>query len=543
MQFTPQQLAGGPKFSSTTRIGNWQEEIAMEEAKVENFQRRAASGSLSLRKLEHKIAVCTEIVPHSYSGDGFVRFGDTVILRHDISGSILACDPFERVDVSNETYMVSTIAEECVPKARNTFRIVRPPKRLQDVTDNEADPIVYIGQPFLLAANESLLVQPGMNILAPALYLASTRKSERTATKRTNRQMAYMTTTLDADAVWTTSMPSKGKGNGTERFLALGTPVSVATSYQVTHRQTNMFLTCDPSFKTQTEFGLEYECYADRSTAYGKIGLMVREFKGESTSQTLTKPDSPSFSWHFVTSKDRGASVDSRVLPTPATPENVIRQMREFIRGRGLDAFWNLRDFLHQIEKKLLVAGKVGPLTRVFERFYLVVSYLLADYSSRRPRHFAVSVHQVDREDLREAVIHWGLNFPPRYMDMALDQVDNSRMGLIDVKELLRLLRGPLSPSRGAILREVFAALDTAGEGTVSVATLQQRFRGGDHPLVSIGGFSEAYALEHFLQSLEVNRKLPTRCTYEMFADYYADLSAAVDDDGYFESIVRSNWA
>eukprot|EP01033_Poteriospumella_lacustris_P022176 gene22176-16614_t len=37
MKFTPQQLAGGPKFSSVTRIGNWQEEIALEESKVDNF--------------------------------------------------------------------------------------------------------------------------------------------------------------------------------------------------------------------------------------------------------------------------------------------------------------------------------------------------------------------------------------------------------------------------------------------------------------------------------------------------------------------------
>eukprot|EP01039_Chlorochromonas_danica_P006120 gene6120-6738_t len=507
MQFTPQQLAGGPKFSPVTRIGNWQEELAMEEAKVENFQQRSATGSLSLRKLERKMAICTEIVPHSFSPDGFVRFGDSVILRHDASGSVLACDPFEQVPISTETFTVSTIAEEPTPKARNCFRISRPPKRLQGVMDSETDPVLYVGQPFVLTCNESLLVQPNSNLLAPALYLASTRKSERTASKRSNRQMAYMTTTLDADAIWCCVVPSKGKLNGSERFLAIGTPVSVSTSYQLTHRQTNMFLTCDPSFKIATEFGIEYECYADRSNSYGKIALMVSEYKGLSTSQTLTKPDAPTFSWHFVTASDERRAIDSRQLPTAATPETVVQQLHDFIRDRGLDAFWNLRDYLHEMEKQLVVAGKV------------------------------------DREDLREALVHWGVTMNKKYLDMVLDQVDSDRMGLINVKDFLRLVRGPLPPNRSALLKSVFALLDAAGEGTVPITIFQKRFNGQDHPLVSIGGFNEQYALEHFLRSTEVNRRLPSRVTFEMFADYYGDLSAAVEDDSYFESIVRSNWA
>jgi hypothetical protein len=31
MYFTPQQLAGGPKFSSKTRVGNWSEDIVIDE--------------------------------------------------------------------------------------------------------------------------------------------------------------------------------------------------------------------------------------------------------------------------------------------------------------------------------------------------------------------------------------------------------------------------------------------------------------------------------------------------------------------------------
>lgn len=33
MQFTPQQLSGGPKFSHTTRVGNWYEDQEQDDIK------------------------------------------------------------------------------------------------------------------------------------------------------------------------------------------------------------------------------------------------------------------------------------------------------------------------------------------------------------------------------------------------------------------------------------------------------------------------------------------------------------------------------
>ena len=62
MQFTPQQLSGGPKFSSTTRIGNWQEEVALDEAKLMDFRKKSNKGNLAIRVLENKMSVCTQKV-------------------------------------------------------------------------------------------------------------------------------------------------------------------------------------------------------------------------------------------------------------------------------------------------------------------------------------------------------------------------------------------------------------------------------------------------------------------------------------------------
>jgi hypothetical protein len=546
MQFTPQQMAGGAKYSASTRIGNWQEEISLEEAKVENFRKRSATGSLSLRKLENKMAICNENVPLTYSSDGYLRFGDTIMLQHATSGSILACDPFEQVQISQDTCFVTTIANPTTlqAKARNTFRIMRPPKHLQNITDREDDSIIRVGQPFILACSEALLIPPATanasnfgNMLLPTLYLCSTKKNERTATKRSNRQMVFMNTVLDADAIWFVSIPSKGKANGTEKFLSIGSPMSISVPYQLTHRQTNMYLTCDTTFRISTEFGVEYECYADRSTAYGKIGLMVSEFKGLSTSQTLSKPDAQNFSWNFVTSNDpdnsraesspanrtsnSNASPFSRTLaegtlPPVATSENILKSIQEFIASKGIDAYWNLRLFLLSLNKKLNVSN----------------------YS------------KIDRVDLKNALVEWGINifsnYTSRYLDMILDSVDKGKLGLIDLKDFFALIHSQENSSkREKSLINIFATvIDPEGRNNVAVGDLRQKFHGEDHPLVSMGGYDEQYAFEHILQctSIPLTKNESHKFTLAMFTDYYLDLSAAIEDDEYFLGIVRSNW-
>lgn len=495
------------KFSPMTRIGNWQEEIALEEAKIASFQKRSNDGSGNWKKLQTKMGLCNEIVPHTYSEDGIVRFGDSVVLQHDSSNYILSCDPFDEVIIGQEKYFVSGIIGDSQPKARSTFRITRPPQNQCNFTDDPNDPIVHIGQPFVLTCNESLLVTPGSNILSPTLYLCSTKKNERTATKRTNRQMAYISPVCDADAIWIAIVPSKGRTNGPERLLAMGSPISVERSLQLTHRQTNMYLTLDISNKLTTEFGVEIECYADRSVASGKLGLMVSEFKGLSTSQTLSKPDAPTFSWHFVLSSDANTGIDKRSLPPPATNETILKEIQDSIRTRGIDAFWCLRDYLKQLCNKMVKSEKI------------------------------------EKEDLKATLIDFGINVKPKYLDLILSKVDSGKLGLVEIKDVMQLLRGPTPKVREDIVSKIFFNLDKEGSGLVNIDELSLNFRGEDHPLVSIGGYTEKDALNHLLKTFESQGKLPKVITFEKFLDYYADLSASIDDDDYFISLVRSNWS
>jgi len=121
--------------------------------------------------------------------------------------------------------------------------------------------------------------------------LCSTKKNERNSTKTTNRQLVFMSPNNDADSIWILAMPSVGRANAAERYLANGAPFNTSDAVLITHRQTNCCLVCDPKQRDHTDFGVELECYADRTNAFGKLGLVVSEFKGLSTAYTLTKPD------------------------------------------------------------------------------------------------------------------------------------------------------------------------------------------------------------------------------------------------------------
>jgi Ca2+-binding EF-hand superfamily protein len=506
-------MNAGSLYSHKTRLGNWQEEIAIGEAKLENFRKRSETGNLALRKQEIKMQRCCEIVPHSYAEDGLVKFGDSVIFSHDMTGAILSCDPFEEMVQGQERYLVSASnTSNVTPLARNTFRVSRPPKHLRDAGDDESSPYLRYGQSFLLEVSESLLISQSSSMLNPMLYLASCKKNERTAT-RTNRQMVYLSPRCDADTIWQCTVPSKGKSNASERFLALGQEVNTSDVALLTHRQTNMLLTCDKKNQFESEFGIESECYCDRDSYKGKLSLMVSEFKGESTAMTLAKPDKNDYNWRIITSNDPASTIDARdPLPPTATIEQILKEISVDVRSRGVDGYWNLRAFFLALDKKAMNIGKI------------------------------------DREDLKDAMAAWGTSVEPRYLDKLIEHFDTARTGLIQWAHWIAFLRTSSSPNglsddRQRIVMDAFSIIDEAGTGSVTPDDLARCFNAQDHPLCTPGAdLSPKDALTHMYLSLSKLGRVPAEISYAQFADYFEDLSACCDDDSYFESILKNMW-
>ena len=492
-----------------TRIGNWSEEIALADAKLQNFQKQSAGGSLLLRKQQMKISQCTQPVPHSYSEDGLVRYGDTIILQHTSTGRSLACDPYEDIFPGFRKFLVTGCADVS-PMARNAFVVCRPPENKRGMTTQSYDgddSILRYGDPFLLQCNESLLISADGRSMAPPLYLASTQKNERTTTKITNKQAAYMQESPTADCLWSVQKPSRGKTGCTERFVSHGLPVYSNEPFVLSHQITNTFISTNPATTELSDFGHEFEVYTSRESGKGKLAVMASEFSGKTTTGQLTKSTVPENEWVFMTAADPMAATDNRVIPVPPEFEELLDDIFQNLVSNNVGGFMELRKDFHDIDRMHDGRIDIREVKKVFEK-----------------RGFSMVNGQYDR---------------------VFETVDKKGDRLIYYKELIALLRMPLAESRLALMFNVYKEIDLGGNEKVPLATLSQKYQMQNHPLVKNGTYGKEEMRNVYFTNLIESHKIRKQAPYvtlDSFVDFFSDLSSAIQDDAEFEEVFSSLW-
>lgn len=435
-------------------------------------------------------------------------------MQHGDTGRSLAIDPYEDIFPNWRKFLVSATSE-ANPTARNTFRITRPPTKLKNIEDNENDPVLRYGQPFFLACSEWLLVSSDNLTMAPPLYLSSTLKNERTTTRTSNRQAVYMTANVDTEGVWYVMKPSLGKSGGAERYIAIGTPVHAGDNFVLVHRSTNTYVTCDPRSKEITDFGQEYECFAVRDSLNGMLSLMQVEFSGTGTVTTVAKSDKLSNYWSFVTASSPSASRPISSLPSKPALDDLIYELNRNTLGAGINGFTSLRRSLADIDRD--PKGGVGD-------------------------------GKVDKQDVKSVLRSRGLNVENNYFDPVLDCLDVSGSSLIDYRDFLRLIRGPISNARRDLLVEVFRSfnLGAASNDNIDFAELQRKTNFSNYPAVQSGEITAREMLNnYFVKVIDVIRrhKAAPVVNLDSFLDYCADISAFVEDDRDFHDIILSIWS
>jgi len=82
MQYTTQQLQGGPKYSHKTRIGNWNEDFELDGVQKKNYDTKKANDNLPFSKTFSKYVSSYRQVPWSYSEEGTVEWGQQVMIQN-----------------------------------------------------------------------------------------------------------------------------------------------------------------------------------------------------------------------------------------------------------------------------------------------------------------------------------------------------------------------------------------------------------------------------------------------------------------------------
>ncbi|KAM7433096.1 hypothetical protein ABFA07_016613 [Porites harrisoni] len=94
-----------------------------------------------------------------------------------------------------------------------------------------------------------------------------------------------------------------------------------------------------------------------------------------------------------------------------------------------------------------------------------------------------------------------------------------------------------------AVVKEAFKRADKTGDGVVTFEDLKGVYKATEHPKYKNGEWSEEQVFKEFLESFEPDpSSRDGKVTEREFLDYYAAIGANIDNDAYFELMMRNAW-
>eukprot|EP01038_Epipyxis_sp_PR26KG_P014144 gene14144-18982_t len=119
---------------------------------------------------------------------------------------------------------------------------------------------------------------------------------------------------------------------------------------------------------------------------------------------------------------------------------------------------------------------------------------------------------------------------------------DKDDSGSISYDEFLVGIRGVLNKRRRNLVYQAFQVLDKDRSGEVTVDDMKGVYNGKNHPQVITGEKTENQVLLELLENFDVGGTKDGVVTREEFENYYANISASIDNDDYFELMIRNAW-
>eukprot|EP00697_Spironema_sp_BW2_P015789 gnl/Spiro4/6767_TR3496_c0_g1_i1.p1 gnl/Spiro4/6767_TR3496_c0_g1~~gnl/Spiro4/6767_TR3496_c0_g1_i1.p1 ORF type:complete len:214 (-),score=73.42 gnl/Spiro4/6767_TR3496_c0_g1_i1:106-747(-) len=128
-------------------------------------------------------------------------------------------------------------------------------------------------------------------------------------------------------------------------------------------------------------------------------------------------------------------------------------------------------------------------------------------------------------------------------LQVLFERFDANRDGSINFDEFLYAFKGSLNPTRKAIIARAFAKLDRDGSGVITIEDIRAVYNAKNNPLVVTGKKTETEVLTQFLENFEAAAGgSDGRVTLEEFEKYYSYVSASIDDDAYFTTMMYQAW-
>uniref|UniRef100_A0A7S1WX31 Uncharacterized protein n=1 Tax=Alexandrium catenella TaxID=2925 RepID=A0A7S1WX31_ALECA len=282
MNFTPQQLTGGPRYNARTRVGNWSEDLELEEIKLKDYLKKKESGSLIVTAKQQQLEASLAPAELSASPDGMLHFGHRVMIANHQSKAFLNANAFDPVPKSHDAWILTT-GPNGAPSVRNVFELERA-----DPHDGFDDDVIHYGQ------NLRCKLHPFSKIDRPA-YMHSELVTALAAAKFSRHQEVTVLAAPTGETLWQILFPDTAN-----RFEMEGEPVPAGSPVVLRHVQTGSFLASD-EIPYNNLFGQEFEVHCFAYYSLSKTQNLTSEKKGQITGDyALRKHGLPNI-WSVVT--------------------------------------------------------------------------------------------------------------------------------------------------------------------------------------------------------------------------------------------------
>ena len=145
-------------------------------------------------------------------------------------------------------------------------------------------------------------------------------------------------------------------------------------------------------------------------------------------------------------------------------------------------------------------------------------------------------------DGLKETV---GLALSAAELAAIFEYLDADGDGFVQLNELWAGICGEVSPRRMRFVNKAFDLMDRDGDGYITIADVRLSYNAKKHPKVISGERTAESVLQEFLENFEsVGRnKRDGRIDRNEWAHYYQQVvSPTIDDDDYFELMMRNAW-
>ncbi|XP_074643166.1 calcyphosin-like protein [Tubulanus polymorphus] len=145
-------------------------------------------------------------------------------------------------------------------------------------------------------------------------------------------------------------------------------------------------------------------------------------------------------------------------------------------------------------------------------------------------------------QELQNGIHDYGLKLDKDEIGELFAMLDADGSGSLIFDEFLVALRPPMNQRRLNLINAAFDKLDKTGDGVVTVKDLKGVYNVRHHPKYVNGEWTENECLENFLHTFDTPNDKDGKITREEFVNYYAGVSASIDDDPYFDLMMRNAW-